>query len=69
MKNFYGPYFRADINDKWHWRKDCPEYPFDSENSLIASQPPSPQLLCDTCTKLEQLDSEKERAKDTHQYL
>jgi hypothetical protein len=69
MRLFFGPYYRADKNDKWHWRKECPHFPFDSDNSLISSDVPELPLLCLICASIEKQEPDGVRLKKHHQYL
>ncbi|HWA07706.1 MAG TPA: hypothetical protein VG961_14240 [Ignavibacteria bacterium] len=53
MKNFYGPFYRSNISDKWHWRKECPDFPVNTETSMISSHPLSVTTICEICMKFE----------------
>jgi hypothetical protein len=57
LKDFFGPYFRTDQNDKWHWKVYCPDFPVISNpQTRLSSVLPDNGELCPTCKAFEITD-------------
>lgn len=51
----FGPYFKKSDEIKWHWIKECPEFPKDGDSrAMISSKKPDENTLCEKCAELEQ---------------
>ncbi|HEY3250370.1 MAG TPA: hypothetical protein VGK25_04555 [Ignavibacteria bacterium] len=57
-KNFFGPFFRATKDDKWHWIRSCPNFPHIPEpQTMISSNYPESSKLCKKCVEIEIINS------------
>ena len=57
---YFGPYLRANKNDKWHWVRGCPRFPSISSPEIrFSTSAPDPAELCMSCTDLEVQTKEK----------
>jgi RNase P subunit RPR2 len=49
----YGPFIRANKNDKWHFCKECSHFPNISNPEIrVASHEPDVKELCQECLSL-----------------
>jgi len=49
---------RRQNSDRWHWSKDCPDYPTETD-VIISHTVPGYGTLCDVCKKKEPLEEKK----------
>ena len=65
MKNYYGPYVRASASDKWHWKKECPQYPKGLRiENMVSSITPDTIQMCDHCTKLDNVKDSNDHSEN-----
>lgn len=58
----YGPYYKEDNDEKWHWIRSCPHYPdYSKSKAMITSTQPPEEILCEECLKSE-ITFQKKRA-------
>ncbi len=54
MDKIYGVYTRSLTQEKWHWKKECPDYPQDVINECMISTKPLPlSELCALCFEID----------------
>lgn len=53
MGNIHTVYHRSSPNDKWHWNKECPEFPVNSSEAMVSTIKTSIEELCPICLELE----------------
>lgn len=51
---YFGPFLRANKNDKWHWIRDCPSFPkMSSPEIRFTTSAPESEELCISCSQIE----------------
>ena len=53
MINIKTVYQRCSENDKWHWVKGCPDFPFTTSQAMISTVPITLTELCPVCRELD----------------
>jgi hypothetical protein len=57
MTKKFGPFVRASADDKWHWMKQCSQFPGTTHpEAMISSKFPEKEFLCMECYEIDKLN-------------
>jgi len=53
MNKIFGTYCRSKEQQKWHWQKECPDYPHSDMECMVSTKAIHTTELCEQCLGLD----------------